>query len=338
MDERADCGVIDPRLGRRRRGARLRPARAPARAEERFCARTVARTRLAHAVQDLAHNGPLSCGCRSCRPRQPRFASLLADAGRPTPRRSPLARGRSARAFAIRVTVPGQAGAVDRAGRRAARRRAFGGAFAYPADGSIVPRRRDRRARPRVDRRERRRPRARRARSARSSLFGGEITAQTVTGRAVATADATARRAATSPARRSRPRRSRGAAGRGRRRGQRASSATGATRTCSRRARRPTDDGYRGFVDRARHPPTADHGGLPAGSEILVGYAEAAAPRPPPPPAPPTTATAARRRPPAPAGTTAPGRRPERGRPKARSRADRAADRAPAAPEPRRRS
>ena len=53
--------------------------------------------------------------------------------------------------------------------------------------------------------------------------------------------------------------------------------------------------GYRGFVTGAHVYLTAAHGGLPAGSEILVGYAEAAvrlpspvAPPPPPPgPAPP---------------------------------------------------
>jgi hypothetical protein len=53
---------------------------------------------------------------------------------------------------------------------------------------------------------------------------------------------------------------------------------------------RPTH-GYRGFVTGLHVHLTADHGGLPAGSEILVGYAEAAAqspqPAPPPPPAEP---------------------------------------------------
>ncbi len=40
--------------------------------------------------------------------------------------------------------------------------------------------------------------------------------------------------------------------------------------------------GYRGFVTGIHVYVTADHGGLPAGSEILVGYAEAAAEAPPP--------------------------------------------------------
>ncbi len=49
--------------------------------------------------------------------------------------------------------------------------------------------------------------------------------------------------------------------------------------------------GYRGFVTGLHVVLTAAHGGLPAGTEIMVGYAEAAAsaskPKPPPPPPPP---------------------------------------------------
>jgi hypothetical protein len=48
--------------------------------------------------------------------------------------------------------------------------------------------------------------------------------------------------------------------------------------------------GYRGFVTGLHVVLTAAHGGLPAGTEIMVGYAEAAAsaskPKPPPPPPP----------------------------------------------------
>ncbi len=46
--------------------------------------------------------------------------------------------------------------------------------------------------------------------------------------------------------------------------------------------------GYRGFVTELDVHLTADHGGLPAGSEIQIGYAEAAA-QTAPPAAPPTT-------------------------------------------------
>ena len=48
--------------------------------------------------------------------------------------------------------------------------------------------------------------------------------------------------------------------------------------------------GFRGSVTALTIHLNADHGGLPAGSEIQIGYAEAAAQTPPPPPAPATTA------------------------------------------------
>jgi hypothetical protein len=58
-----------------------------------------------------------------------------------------------------------------------------------------------------------------------------------------------------------------------------------------------TRRGHRGFVTGIHVHLTADHGGLPAGTEIFVGYAEAAAtalkssPAPPPQPLPQPTAT-----------------------------------------------
>jgi murein DD-endopeptidase MepM/ murein hydrolase activator NlpD len=58
--------------------------------------------------------------------------------------------------------------------------------------------------------------------------------------------------------------------------------------------------GYRGFVTGLDVHLTADHGGLPAGTEILVGYAEAAALMPPPPATSTSTTTTT-------TGTTAPG-------------------------------
>ncbi len=49
----------------------------------------------------------------------------------------------------------------------------------------------------------------------------------------------------------------------------------------------PSENGYRGFVVALDVHLTLDHGGLPAGSEILVGYADASVEAPPaPPPAP----------------------------------------------------
>lgn len=54
-------------------------------------------------------------------------------------------------------------------------------------------------------------------------------------------------------------------------------------------------DGYHGFVTALDIRLTADHDGLPAGSEILVGYAEVAAQAAPPPP-PTVTAPSAKKR------------------------------------------
>ena len=65
--------------------------------------------------------------------------------------------------------------------------------------------------------------------------------------------------------------------------------------------------GYRGFVTGLHVHLTAEHGGLPAGTEIMVGYAEAAArmpkvaPAPPPPPPPPPPPSARPKPPPPPA-------------------------------------
>ena len=76
--------------------------------------------------------------------------------------------------------------------------------------------------------------------------------------------------------------------------------------------------GYRGFVTGLHVVLTAAHGGLPAGAEIMVGYAEAAAsarkaappPAPPPPPSPPPKSPPGQGPPrepvPTPPGTTPP--------------------------------
>ena len=53
----------------------------------------------------------------------------------------------------------------------------------------------------------------------------------------------------------------------------------------------PTSDGYRGFVTALELRLTLDHGGLPAGTTIQVGYADASARAAKPPPPPKTTTT-----------------------------------------------
>lgn len=69
--------------------------------------------------------------------------------------------------------------------------------------------------------------------------------------------------------------------------------------------------GYRGFVTGLHVVLTADHGGLPAGSEIRVGYAEAAASAPKPPPPPPTPPPAGDEPAPEPEPTPAPKQEPK---------------------------
>jgi murein DD-endopeptidase MepM/ murein hydrolase activator NlpD len=63
--------------------------------------------------------------------------------------------------------------------------------------------------------------------------------------------------------------------------------------------------GYRGFVTGLHVVLTAAHGGLPAGTEIMVGYAEAAASAPKPKPNPPPPQPAPSPAPPAPPGPPA---------------------------------
>ena len=70
----------------------------------------------------------------------------------------------------------------------------------------------------------------------------------------------------------------------------------------------PTANGYRASVTGLTITLTAEHGGLPAGSQIVIGYAEASAAAPPaPPPPPPVTTTE-----PPPAPPPPPPRRTER--------------------------
>ena len=95
-----------------------------------------------------------------------------------------------------------------------------------------------------------------------------------------------------------------------------ARSATGAIALVLARGEAPAGDGYRGFVTALEIHLNLDHGGLPAGTVIAIGYAEAAATRPggretrrrrPPPPVAGRPSSARRRRRCLP-GSKAPGR------------------------------
>jgi murein DD-endopeptidase MepM/ murein hydrolase activator NlpD len=206
-------------------------------------------------------------------------ASARAAAG------GPLAHG-----LAVRVTVPGGAGAAAAAVTAPKDAVAMGGAFAYPADGSVV----------RVSSVtagafavEGASPSASASAEAQSvSIFNGEITASTVTAKVRAQASAKG--------------------GGGDSSGSQVVGLTlsGAGVTAGPGARFNLGDwGYLVTLAQAASPTAnagtkgyivsesallvhlnLDHGGLPAGSEILIGYADASAeaavapPRPPKPP------------------------------------------------------
>ena len=116
------------------------------------------------------------------------------------------------------------------------------------------------------------------------SLFKGEITADAVTARASAGTGLLRRGRQRERERRHEPG-GRGPAGRPGAVEDRARRLGAADdRHAGRRSQRapPEHAGYRGFVTELDVRLTADHGGLPASSEIQIGYAEAAAQTAPP--------------------------------------------------------
>ena len=184
--------------------------------------------------------------------------------------------GASARAVAIRVIVPGQAGAEAGSISSPPYHAAFGSAFAYPSDGSVV-------STGSISASVSSDSGAAGTAAATSevqslSLFGGEITAGTIKGVAHGS--------------------TRGRAARGDFAGATVSSLTvlGAAAAVARDGRVSVGDwgylvtleqgtdtssgaggtqGFHGFVTALAVHLTAPHGALPAGSEIQVGYAEA---------------------------------------------------------------
>jgi murein DD-endopeptidase MepM/ murein hydrolase activator NlpD len=220
------------------------------------------------------------------------LASLLGAAGAGAELSAPGS-GSSARAYAIKVSIPGQAGAVTAQVAAPPDAVSFGGSFAFPADGSAITS-----------------GAVTGSASASSSdgaadasasaeiqalsLFGGEITVESVAARATATArngtasgDVSGVKIAglviggtpvePTP-------------------GQRATLGDWGYALLSAQGQAPTDAGYRGFVTAIEIHVNLDHGGLPAGTTISIGYAEAAATaaavESAPPPAPPAVAGA----------------------------------------------
>jgi murein DD-endopeptidase MepM/ murein hydrolase activator NlpD len=209
------------------------------------------------------------------------FASGGASAGGVATAAAPFAH-----ALAIRVTVPGGAGASAGAVTAPNDGVAMGGAFAYPADGSVVRASSVTASAFTV-------PGAKPSASSSSevagvTLFNGEITASTVTAKARADAGASGGGGNTT-----------GSqvvgltlfgAGVGAGPGSRFNLGDwGYLATLAQAASPTSKGGAKGYVISEAAfivHLNLDHGGLPAGSEILVGYADATAEAAPPPPKP----------------------------------------------------
>jgi murein DD-endopeptidase MepM/ murein hydrolase activator NlpD len=217
--------------------------------------------------------------------------------------------GATSQAYALKVIVPGQGGAATTSVAAPRDQVAFGTASAYPsADvlswGSSVA---SASASPGQT--------ATASASAEVSsltLFGGEVSATSIRGRVEASATAA------------------GAAGTFEGSGVATLTVAGAAVSTSAGQRvplgdwgyaivlaegsAPTETSFRGNVTALEIGLTVDHGGLPAGTRILVGYAEAAVTAPPPAPATTATTTAASPpKKPRPSAETAPAKPPEAG-------------------------
>lgn len=201
----------------------------------------------------------------------------------------------SARAVAIRVSVPGQAGAVTGAVSAPGNKVTFGGGFAYPGNGSVVT------SGALTGSATTSTGEAEAAASGAAevngvSLFGGEITAAQVVARARAgaragqgsgdvTGSAVSGLVVLGQPLEAAP-------------GQQIPLADWGYAVVLAQSSAAGENGWRSFVSALEVHLSADHGGMPAGTTIQVGLAEAAAtaaappPQPPAPePPPPTTPT-----------------------------------------------
>jgi murein DD-endopeptidase MepM/ murein hydrolase activator NlpD len=205
--------------------------------------------------------------------------ALLLASGRAGAEATAPGSGSSARAYAIKVAVPGQEGAVMAQVTAPPDAVAFGGSFAYPAEapavtsGALTGSASASSSEGAADA-------SASAEVQGLSLFGGEVTVASVTAKATATA-----RSGTASGDVS------GAAVSGLVVGGQAVEAAPGLRVplgdwgyalTLARGEAPTTGGFRGFVTALEIQLTLDHGGLPAGTTISVGYAEATATAAPP--------------------------------------------------------
>jgi murein DD-endopeptidase MepM/ murein hydrolase activator NlpD len=193
---------------------------------------------------------------------------------------SPSQAGATARAFAIRVVVPGQAGLVTRTVAAPPDAVEFGGGVSYPADGSLL---------------------AAGSFTASTSAGGGqsayanassEVTSVSLfAGEVVASAVVSRARATARPGKAAGDLSGAGIASLtvlGQEVGVTANGRVtlgewGYAITLE-QGTETTEDGFRGFVTGLDVVLTADHGGFPAGTQIQVGHVEVAAQAPPAPP------------------------------------------------------
>jgi murein DD-endopeptidase MepM/ murein hydrolase activator NlpD len=216
---------------------------------------------------------------------------------------SDLTSGATARAYGIRVVVPGQPGAATQTVTAPPDAVELSGTFTY-GDGGVVT---AASANATVSAAAGQNALASASAEVHDlSLFGGEITAPTVIGRARANAKegaAAGDLTGSSVAGLS-------ALGEPVGPGETVQLADwGTLRTVETGSSNSKAQGYHGFVTALDIRLTADHGGLPAGTEILVGYAEVAAKAAPPPAVPPPVKAPPRAKPsaaPAPAPAQAP--------------------------------
>lgn len=200
--------------------------------------------------------------------------------------------GASARAYALRIVVPGQRDVVQASVAAPPDAVAFGGAFVYPADGRVVSTGAITASASAGAEEDTAVARASSQVEA-LSLFGGEITVERVIAQATAEAasgsasgDLSGASLATLVVL-----------------GQAVDSATPGARIplgdwgyaiVLGQGATPGPSGYRGFVTALEVHLNVEHGGLPAGSAVYIGYAEAAvaaAPPPKEPAGPPVTTT-----------------------------------------------
>ena len=209
--------------------------------------------------------------------------------------------GASARAYAVRVAVPGQAVNVAGSVEAPPEAVALGGGFSYPSEGGgVTSGALTASATSRVDKESATAEASSEVQGV--SLFGGEVTASRVAAHVTAEAGQKGGNGDLG-----------GSTvegltvlgqGVGADAGSRVALGDWGYAIVLAQGATPGSRGYRGFVTALEIHLTADHGGLPAGSVMSFGFAEATVAAPPPPPKPTTKP-----------GTTTPAPTPGAGKP-----------------------